>query len=210
MKAKKIYQMRKEYKSVLVKTTEDGRQFFLTGGGCYLIDGMPEMHGHEFLAYLDVPKKDRDVWDVVETEANDNLVSDVLLHGDRELKPHPVSIICDGRHLTAFLTEDGAVLWLDEDKLSPLAAAEWRFFLRASESGETYIAVFEGLYLIALLSYELTPEVMPGEVLAQRLMELAGIKQDCDAAPIRETAEDAAVLNALKEKYGGTEQNDQD
>ena len=204
MKAKKIYQMRKEYKNVLVKTAEDGRQFFSTGGGWYLIDGMPVMHEQEFLAYLDVPKKDRDAWDVVEGEANENLVSDAL-HGDRELKPHPVSVICNGRHMIAFLTEDSAVLWLDEDKLSPLAAAEWRFFLRASESGETYIAVFEGLYLIALLSYELTPEVMPGEGLAQRLMELAGVKEDCDAAPIRENAEDAAVLDALKEKYGGTE-----
>ena len=165
---------------------------------------MPVMHEHEFLAYLDVPKKDRDAWDVVECEANENLVSDVL-HGDRELKPHPVSIICNGRHMTAFMTEDGAVLWLDEDKLSPLAAAEWRFFLRASESGETYIAVFEGLYLIALLSYELTPEVMPGEALAQRLMELAGSKQDCDIAPTREIAEGAVVLDALKEKYGGAQ-----
>lgn len=48
--------------------------------------------------------------------------------------------------------------------------------LRAGESGETYIAVFEGLYLVALLTYELTPEVMPGEGLADRLVQLAGVK----------------------------------
>lgn len=81
-----------------------------------------------------------------------------------------------GRHMAAFHKDGGGVLWLDDDKLSPLTAAEWRFFLRAGESGETYIAVFEGLYLVALLSCELTPEVMPGEGLADRLMELAGIK----------------------------------
>lgn len=36
--------------------------------------------------------------------------------------------------------------------------------------------MFEGLYLVALLTYELTPEVMPGEGLADRLMQLAGAK----------------------------------
>jgi hypothetical protein len=204
MKAKKIYRMRKESKSVLVCTAEDGRQFFTAGGCMYLIDGMPVMGGTEFLAYLDVPKKDRDEWDVIEDGVDAELVSDAI-HDDRELKPHPVSVICNGRHMIAFLTEDGAVLWLDEDKLSPLAAAAWRFFLRANENGETYIAVFEGLYLIALLSYELTPEVMPGEGLAQRLMELAGVKEESDADCSDGITEGAAVLDALKERYHNKE-----
>ena len=173
MKAKKIYQMRKDYKNVLVKTAEDGRQFFETGGGMYLIDGMPQMENEEFLAYLDVPKAKRGEWDVVMNPADEVLVADAL-DNDRELKPDAVSILVGGRHMVAFHADGGGVIWLDNDKLSPLAAAEWRFFLRAGESGETYIAVFEGLYLVALLAYELTPEVMPGEGLADRLLQLAG------------------------------------
>ena len=82
--------------------------------------------------------------------------------------------------MVAFHADGGGVLWLDNDKLSPLAAAEWRFFLRAGVSGETYIAVFEGLYLVALLTYELTPVVMPGEGLADRLMQLAGVKRSAE------------------------------
>ena len=96
------------------------------------------------------------------------------------------------------------MIWLDEDKLSPLAAAEWRFFLRASETGETYIAVFEGLYLIALLSYELTAEVMPGEGLAGWLLELAGCGQRTEGRPMTEDDENEEdVVGALKEMYGG-------
>lgn len=38
MKAKKIYQIRKDYKNVLVKTAEDGRQFFVTGSCLSLPD----------------------------------------------------------------------------------------------------------------------------------------------------------------------------
>lgn len=203
MKAKKIYQMRKDYKNVLVKTAEDGRQFFETGGSMYLIDGMPCMEGTEFLAYLDVPKNKRDEWDVVEDGVYAALVSDSPEY-DRELKPDAVSIIVGGRHMIAFHTAEGGVIWLDEDKLSPLAAAEWRFFLRASETGETYIAVFEGLYLIALLSYELTAEVMPGEGLAGRLLELAGCGQRTEGRPMTEDDENEEdVVGALKEMYGG-------
>jgi hypothetical protein len=130
-------------------------------------------------------------------DARECLVQDVCAD-DRELKPDTVSIIVSGRHMIAFHTAEGGVIWLDDDKLSPLAAAEWRFFLRTSETGETYIAVFEGLYLIALLSYELTAEVMPGEGLAGRLLELAG------GRPMTEDDENEEdVVGALKEMYGG-------
>ena len=209
MKAKKIYQMRKDYKNVLVKTAEDGRQFFETGGSMYLIDGMPRMDGTEFLAYLDVPKNKRDEWDVVENGVYAALVSDSPEY-DRELKPDVVSIIVGGRHMIAFHTAEGGVIWLDEDKLSPLAAAEWRFFLRASETGETYIAVLEGLYLIALLSYELTAEVMPGEGLAKRLLELSGCGQRTEGRPsAKDDENEEDVVGALKEMYGGDEDGGQ-
>lgn len=175
MKAKKIYAIAKNTNTLNVWTAEDGRQFFNFGNALYLIDGMPQMENEEFLAYLDVPKAKRDEWDVAMNPADESLVSDAS-DNDRELKPDAVSILVGGRHMVAFHADGGGVLWLDNDKLSPLAAAEWRFFLRARESGETYIAVFEGLYLVALLTYELTPEVMPGEGLADRLMQLAGAK----------------------------------
>lgn len=195
MKAKKIYGIAKETKTLNVWTSHDGRQFFDFGGAVYLIDGMPRMEDEEFLAYLDVPKPKRDEWDVMMNDARECLVQDVCSE-DRELKPDTVSIIVSGRHVIAFHTAEGGVIWLDEDKLSPLAAAEWRFFLRASEMGETYIAVFEGLYLIALLSYELTAEVMPGEGLAERLCALAGVRTETIGG-----GED--VVGALKEMYGG-------
>ena len=179
MKAKKIYAIAKNTQTLNVWTSENGRQFFHTGGAVYLIDGMPHMENEEFLAYLDVPKQKRDEWDVTMNPADESLVSDVR-ETDKELKPDAVSIMVSGRHMVAFHTEYGGVLWLDNDKLSPLAAAEWRFFLRTGETGENYIAVFEGLYLVALLTYELTPEVMPGEGLAGRLMELAGVTSDND------------------------------
>lgn len=179
MKAKKIYAIAKNTNTLNVWTTEDGRQFFNFGNSLYLIDGMPQMENDEFLAYLDVPKARRDEWDVAMNPADESLVSDAL-DNDRELKPDAVSIFVGGRHMAAFHIEGGGVLWLDDDKLSPLAAAEWRFFLRAGKSGETYIAVFEGLYLVALLTYELTPEVMPGEGLADRLLELAGAKRPAE------------------------------
>ena len=171
----------------------------------YLIEGMPCMEGTEFLAYLDVPKNKRDEWDVVENDVGAALVSDSPEY-DRELKTDAVSIIVGGRHMIAFHTAEGGVIWLDEDKLSPLAAAEWRFFLRASETGETYIAVFEGLYLIALLSYELTAEVMPGEGLAGRLLELAGCGQRTEGRLMMEDDENEEdVVGALKEMYGGAD-----
>ena len=203
MKAKKIYGIAKETKTLNVWTSHDGRQFFNFGGAVYLIDGMPRMEDEEFLAYLDVPKPKRDEWDVTMHDARECLVQDVCAD-DRELKPDAVSIIVSGQHMIAFHTAEGGVIWLDEDKLSPLAAAEWRFFLRASETGETYIAVFEGLYLIALLSYELTAEVMPGEGLAGRLLELAGCGQRTEGRPMTEDDENEEdVVGALKEMYGG-------
>ena len=203
MKAKKIYQMRKDYKTVFVKTAEDGRQFFETGGSMYLIDGMPRMEGTEFLAYLEVPTNKRDEWEIVEKGVDAALVSDSPEY-DRELKPDAVSIIVGGWHMIAFHTAEGGVIWLDEDKLSPLAAAEWRFFLRASETGETYIAVFEGLYLIALLSYELTAEVVLGEGLAERLCALAGVRPRTDEEP-----EDGDnVVGKLRDMYGGWDETD--
>ena len=230
VKAKKIYGIAKETKTLNVWTSHDGRQFFNFGGAVYLIDGMPRMEDDEFLAYLDVPKPKRDEWDVTMVPARECLVQDVC-DDDRELKPDAVSIIVSGRHMMAFHMAEGGVIWMDEDKLSPLSAAEWRFFLRASETGETYIAVFEGLYLIALLSYELTPEIMPGEGLADRLCALAGIKEaavdageiieaakqavcdhtypttDRDGKPIMawKTKEGYDVLNALKEMYDGSQ-----
>ncbi len=179
MKAKKIYAIAKNTQTLNVWTAEDGRQFFNFGNALYLIDGMPHMMNEEFLAYLDVPKAKRDEWDVVMNPADESLVSDVS-ECDCELKPDAVSILVSGRHMAAFHKNGGGVLWLDDDKLSPLAAAEWRFFLRANESGETYIAVFEGMYLVALLTYELTPEVMPGEGLADRLLQLAGVKRPAE------------------------------
>jgi hypothetical protein len=201
VKAKKIYGIAKETKTLNVWTSHDGRQFFDFGGAVYLIDGMPRMEDEEFLAYLDVPKPKRDEWDVTMHDARECLVQDVCA-GDRELKPDGVSIIVSGRHMIAFHTAEGGVIWLDEDKLSPLAAAERRFFLRASETGETYIAVFEGLYMIALLSYELTAEVMPGEGLAERLLELAGCGQRTEGRP-KDDENEEDVVGALKEMYGG-------
>ena len=185
MKAKKIYAIAKNTNTLNVWTAEDGRQFFNFGNAMYLIDGMPQMENEEFLAYLDVPKGKRNEWGVAMNPADESLVSDVS-NNDRELKPDAVSILVGGRHMVAFHADGGGVLWLDNDKLSPLAAAEWRFFLRAGESGETYIAVFEGLYLVALLTYELTPEVMPGEGLADRLMQLAGVRMKTDDEPLEE------------------------
>lgn len=182
MKAKKIYRMAKQSQNLLV-LIDESRQFFNIGGDIYLIDGMPYMEDAEFLAYLDVPKHKRDEWDVVPKYMMGTDAAAVLgdiAGDDRELKPHPISITVGGKSYMAFMTEDGAVLWLNEDKLSPLAAAEWTFLLRHSETGESYIAVKEGLYLVALLRYELTPEVMPGEGLADRLLELAGAKRPAE------------------------------
>lgn len=94
------------------------------------------------------------------------------------------------------------MLWLDEDKLSPLAAAERTFLLRHSETGESYIAVKEGLYLVALLRYELTPEVMPGEGLAGRLLELAGRGQRTEGRPMTDDEPgDGEIVEKLKEMY---------
>lgn len=200
MKAKKIYGMAKQSQNLLV-LVDEARQFFNIGGDIYLIDGMPYMEDAEFLAYLDVPKHKRDEWDVVPkymTGTHEAAVLGDMAGDDRELKPHPISITVGGKSYMAFLTEDGAVLWLDEEKLSPLAAAAWTFLLRHSETGESYIAVKEGLYLVALLRYELTPEVMPGEGLAERLLELAG------GGPRTEDDENEEdVVGALKEMYGG-------
>lgn len=198
MKAKKIYGMAKQSQNLLV-LVDEARQFFNIGGDIYLIDGMPYMKDAEFLAYLDVPKHKRDEWDVVPkhmTGTHEASVLGDMAGDDLELKPHPISITVGGKSYMAFLTEDGAVLWLDEDKLSPLAAAAWTFLLRHSETGESYIAVKEGLYLVALLRYELTPEVMPGEGLADRLCELAGVRPETIGG-------EEDVVGALKEMYGG-------
>lgn len=197
MKAKKIYGMAKQSQNLLV-LVDDSRQFFNIGGDIYLIDGMPYMEDAEFLAYLDVPKHKRDEWDVVPKymTGTESAVLGDMAGDDRELKPHPISITVGGKSYRAFLTEDGAVLWLDEDKLSPLAAEEWTFLLRHSETGESYIAVKEGLYLVALLRYELTPEVMPGEGLADRLCELAGVRKKTDDEP-----GDSEIVGKLREMY---------
>lgn len=179
MKAKKIYSACKESKQIHVVTTQDGRQFVETTNGWFLIDGMPRMQEAEFYAYLEVPKSDREKWNVTEKETDDDLFAD-LNENDITLAPHPVSIVCGGRHLTAFITEDGAVLWLDNEAFSPMVNAEWRFTMRCSDDGESYIAVTEGLYLMAALRYEMSPEVMPGEGLADRLLQLAGVKTSAE------------------------------
>lgn len=198
MKAKKIYGMAKQSQNLLV-LIDESRQFFNIGGDIYLIDGMPYMEDAEFLVYLDVPKHKRDEWDVVPkymTGTHEAAFLGDLAEDDRELKPHPISITVGGKSYRAFLTEDGAVLWLDEDKLSPLATAAWTFLLRHSETGESYIAVKEGLYLVALLRFELTPEVMPGEGLADRLCELAGVRMRTDDDP-----GDGEIVEKLREMY---------
>ncbi|MBQ7786147.1 MAG: hypothetical protein IJ381_08405 [Clostridia bacterium] len=195
MKAKKIFLMAKESQRLFVLNAGT-RQFFDINGNIYLIDGMPNMRDEEFLAYLDVPKHKRDEWDVSMKDIETDVLTDAV-NDDLELHPQSVSIFCGGRHLEAFMTDDRAVLWLDEDKLSPLAAAEWTFFLRRSETGESWIAVREGLYLIALLKYELTPEVMPGEALAGRLMELAGVKPKMD----EDCPDGENVVENLKKMY---------
>lgn len=177
MKAKRIFSACKESKSVHAITTIDGRQFIETRYGYYLIDGMPSMEAEEFFAYLDVPKPDREKWDVIETKMNDGLLSD-MNEDDIALTPHPISIVCGGRHLQAFVTDDGAVLWIDADAFEPMAAAEWRFTLRGSDAGEPYIAVTEGLYLMAVLRYEVSPQVMPGQTLDDRLRELICEKEE--------------------------------
>lgn len=199
MKAKKIYSMAKESQNLLVLNA-GARQYFDISGNIYLIDGMPYMRDEEFLAYLDVPKHKRDEWDVSMKDIETDVLTDAV-NDDLELHPQPVSIFCGGRCLSAFMTDDRAVLWLDEDKLSPLAAAEWTFFLRRSETGESWIAVREGLYLIALLKYELTPEVMPGETLADRLIELAGVKPRTD----EDYPGGEGIVADLKKMYGEEE-----
>lgn len=181
MKAKKVYSALKESKQIHVKTARDGRQFIETAGGWYLIDGMPRMEEDEFLAYLEVPRCDREKWNVTEGDEDELLFSD-MNDEDIPMRPHPVSIICGGRHLTAFLTDDDAVLWLDTDVFAPMAVGDWRFTLRGSSDGEPYIAVTEGLYLMAVLHYKMSPEVMPGQTLVDRLRELIGERT--------ETAED--------------------
>ncbi len=199
MRAKKIYTACKESKTIHAATTNDGRQFIETAGGWYLIDGMPRMEEDEFLAYLEVPRCDRDKWNVTETAA-DEILFDNSNEGDIPLQPHPVSIICGGRHLTAFITDDGAVLWLDTDVFAPMAVGEWRFTLRGSTLGEPYIAVTEGLYLMAVLRYIMSPEIAPGQTLCDRLRELIGDRGEVSdgEAEVSETDE---IVGRLHEMY---------
>lgn len=199
MKAKKVYSALKESKTIHAATTRDGRQFIETAGGWYQIDGMPRMEEDEFLAYLEVPRCDREKWNVTEGEA-DEILFDNSNEADVPLTPHPVSIICGGRHLTAFISDDGTVIWLDTDVFAPMAVGEWRFTLRGNSLGEPYIAVTEGLYLMAVLRYEMSPEVMPGQTLCDRLRELIGDRDetpDGEAEP-NETDE---IVGRLHEMY---------
>ena len=204
MKAKKIYGIAKETKALNVWTSNDGRQFFNFGGAVYLIDGMPRMEAEEFLAYLDVPRSDREKWDVIETKTIDRLFSD-MNEDDITLAPHPISVVCGGRHLQAFVTDDGAVLWIDAEAFAPMAAAEWRFTLRGSDIGEPYIAVTEGLYLMAVLHYELSPNVMPGRTLDDRLRELISERTEPVDKAIGEADGGEYIVGELKRFYEGEE-----
>ena len=204
MKAKKIVSACKESKRVHAITTTGGRQFIETKHGYYLIDGMPRMEAEEFLAYLDVPRSDREKWDVIETNTIDRLFSD-MNEDDITLAPHPISVVCGGRHLQAFVTDDGAVLWIDTEAFAPMAAAEWRFTLRGSDIGEPYIAVTEGLYLMAVLHYELSPNVMPGRTLDDRLRELISERTEPVDKAIGEADGGEDIVGELKRLYEGEE-----
>ena len=176
MKPKKIYQKVKSTRRALLVTAEDGRQFITTGNDFYLIEGMPKMSGTEILAFLDVPKADRELWDVAEIGIDEGIMRDYD-QKDEDLEIHPIHIIYSGRCMMAFRSKSRGIIWLDEDKLNPLPNYAYTFLLRTTGFGESYIIVKDGLYIVAALSYEIAPEVMPGETLKTRLLQLAGVEE---------------------------------
>ena len=176
MKTKKIYQNIKQMAKALLETSDDGRQFIESfTGDHYLIDGMPKMRGAEILAFLDVPKRDRELWDVVESGIDEDIVRDYA-PDDEDLEIHPIRIVYSGRCLTAYISKSRGVIWLDEEKMAPLPNASYTFLLRTTRTGESYIVVKDGMYTVAALTYEIAQDVAPGETLKTRLMQLAGVE----------------------------------
>lgn len=144
--------------SVVVEQTLDGRQFINCYGNRYLIEGMPEIHEKQFLSFLDVPYTRRDSWNVWEEAADETLYA-YTLETDEELEMIPFSLNIGGNIYRPFIRNDGIIIWLDEDLLSPMSCEKWTLFLRKSSTGEPYIAVKEGLYLSAVLKFKFANEI---------------------------------------------------
>lgn len=188
--------MCKRTESIVVEQTEDGRQFFNCGWNRYLIEGMPEIHGKQFFSFLDVPYAQRDSWNVAEEAADETLCADTL-ETDEQLEMFPFSFNIGGTIYRPFIRKDMIVIWIDEDQISPLSCEKWTILLRKSSTGEPYIAVKEGLYLVAVLKFKFTNEIME----CSNLIKYLECIVSCSEMKMQGYETNDDVIGKLKELY---------
>lgn len=156
MKLKKLGEILKKSKRAVIfqKQTESGFvvQYLSDGSGIYPCFGLPRLTKEGLLTILDIEKSKWDGWHVSEKEIPEDIcLSDT---DDVEWNAFPTfyNIDLGNRVVTPLETELNGIVFLDIKYLTPLQDTPGlQFFIRKSRGGELYIAVKNGVLLVAVI-----------------------------------------------------------
>lgn len=151
MKYSKITPLIKKHKQLAIHTPESGEQWISNGVAAYPILGMPKMSESEMLTFFGFQVNDN--INVTEWQADKINLSDAAW-GEEHINAFGPALIIGGDDCACFYTSIGAFI-VKEKYLTPCKThygeGELSFWLRKSTSGNPFICVKKGLYLLAAI-----------------------------------------------------------
>lgn len=159
MNVQKVMNLARLYGSATLINAEDGRQWLMTGGGFYPLDGMPELNEETLPVAAGIPMDKRDCFasrmmDMPETIGE-------LLKDRTDGEPAKYTGItvetADGPFLLLQGRESGVTVLVDKRLTGPLEKKERELYMLWSRTGEHCVAAREGYMLRALLAEKTLP-----------------------------------------------------
>lgn len=139
----------------------DGRQLVGNGNALYELRGLPKLKPEEMLVMFDVKENDVGNWYVpgVQETAHYDFENDAS--SEEELRMDLPTIGYLGDTLRPLETENGQIIFINNDLLKPIESDMMRLSLRRTEGGTPYVVVKDGfLFEAMIMPYETVTETL--------------------------------------------------
>ena len=163
MKLKQVARLCAQAKEVVLHRCQDV-EWIGTDSALYAAPGLPELNEESALCVLDVPTKEKGKWTVVIGSDMTKISFEDTVTDELPVEVAPILISSHGETYNILHTEEGSYL-LKAENLKPLAGMDGIVFtVREKPDGHRYIAVKEGMLLVAIMIPKMADEILRKEI----------------------------------------------
>ncbi len=156
MKIKKLSTILKKRKRAIIFERQSSNgivfQYISDGSALYPIYGLPRLRKESLLTILDIPQEKWSDWHVSVKDGPEGMNLTDVDETESQAFPTFYSLQVGEKTMMPLETEYNGVLFLDRKYLNPISdAAGFSYFKRQDKAGNDYIAVKEGLLILAVI-----------------------------------------------------------